>query len=323
MSEEQMLKKLVTIIGLAGSLLLSQNALAYKVAMVLPGNINDKSWNQSGYTSLVHLKDTYGAEIAYSEKVPQPDQAETLADYARQGYDLVIAHGGEFQGATERVARKFKDTTFLINNGTEAGKNVATLGFSFEQMGYLAGYVAAKQSKSGVIGYIGAQQVLAYVNLMKGYEQGAKAAKSDVKVLVAWTNDWDDIAKGKEAALSQISQGADVVFPTMDNAVVGSLQACKEKGVKGIGIYYDAITDWPDTVIQSVIANLSNALASIMADPINKDELLTGQQYSIGLETPSAAGLGSYAAGISQEIRDAVEQIKADIVAGKITINLE
>jgi len=318
-----MLKKLITMVGLAGSLLLSQNAMAYKVAMVLPGNINDKSWNQSGYNSLVNLKESYGAEIAYSEKVPQPDQAETLADYARQGYDLVIAHGGEFQGAAKRVARQFTNTTFLVNNGTEAGKNVATLGFAFEQMGYLAGYVSAKQSKTGVIGYIGAQQVLAYVNLMKGYEQGAKAANKDVKVLVAWTNDWDDIAKGKEAALSQISQGADVVFPTMDNAVVGSLQACKEKGVKGIGIYYDAISDWPDTVIQSVIADLSNALASIMADPIKKGELLKGQQYSIGLETPSAAGLGSYADGVSQQVRDEVEKIKEDIIAGKITINLE
>ena len=66
----------------------------FKAAIVMPGNITDQSWNQAGYEGLMNAKKALGIEVAFSEKVAQPDQAEALADYARRGYDVVIGHGG-------------------------------------------------------------------------------------------------------------------------------------------------------------------------------------------------------------------------------------
>ncbi len=114
------------IIGLflAAAVLSTGPALAdsLKVAMVLPGNISDKSWNQAGYEGLMRVKTELGFDVAYSEKVAQPDQAEAMADYARRGYNVVIGHGGEFQEAAFHVARKYPDTLFVINNGTRQPK---------------------------------------------------------------------------------------------------------------------------------------------------------------------------------------------------------
>ena len=171
-------------------------------------------------------------------------------------------------------------------------------------------------TKTGTGAFIGAQQIAFSLQLLQGYENGFKAAKSDGKVLVAWTNDWDDIAKGKEAALTVISQGADMVFPTMDNAIVGSYQAVKEQGKNAFGIYYDTYADWPDIILQSSVMKWDAALLDMIT--IAKDGKLEGKQYMIGFESPDAAGIGSYGPSVPEEVRKEVAQIIEDIKSGKL-----
>lgn len=288
----------------------------FKAAIVLPGVITDKSFNQAGYEGMTRAADKLGIEFAFSEKTAQPDQPQALSDYARRGYDVVIGHGGEFQESVERVARRFPDTRFIIVNGTKPGGNVSTMSFDFPGLGYVMGYLSGKMSKSGKGGYIGAQKLKFYVELGEGFAKGFKDARPDGEVFTAWTNDWDDVAKGKEAALNQISQGADVIFPSMDNAVVGSLQGAKEQKKKAIGIYYDAIADWPDTVLQSAIFDLRNALVTILATA--KDGKLEGKAYIYGLETPEATRIGTYHASVPEDLQKEVSGLIDKIKAGKI-----
>src|SRR5271165_401254 len=75
-----------------------------KVAMLLPGSINDQSWNAVGYKGLMKLK-ADGWETAYSENVQAADEVEALRDYAKRGYDLIIGHTGRFLSAATRVGR--------------------------------------------------------------------------------------------------------------------------------------------------------------------------------------------------------------------------
>lgn len=291
----------------------------FKVAIVLPGVITDKSFNQAGYEGVERASKNLGVDFAYSEKTAQPDQPEALADYARRGYNLVIGHGGEFQESVDRVASRFPDTKFLIVNGTKAGGNVAAMSFNFPEVGYAMGYVAGKTSETGKGGYIGAQQILFYVQLGEGFEKGFKAARPDGEVFTAWTNDWDDVAKGKEAALNLISQGADVIFPSMDNAVVGSLQGVQEQGKMGIGIYYDAIADWPDTVIQSAIFDMRSALGDVIKLAANGK--LEGKSYIFGLETPDAARIGSYSDRVSAETQAETKAVIEKLISGEISVD--
>lgn len=294
------------------------SAQDFKVAIVLPGVISDKSFNQSGYEGVERAAQALGAEFAYSEKTAQPDQPEALSDYARRGYSLVIGYGGEFQDSVDRIAPRFPETKFLIVNGTEAGGNVATMSFDFAEMGYAMGFIAGRSSQTGKAGYVGAQKIPFYVALGAGFEKGFKAARPDGEVYSAWTNDWDDVAKGKEAALNLISQGADVVFPSMDNAVVGSLQGVKEQGKMGIGIYYDAIADWPDTVIQSAIFDMRSALGEVIT--LASEGKLEGKSYVFGLEHPDAARVGSYSAKVPEAARPEIQQIIDKLASGEISV---
>ena len=313
------MKKLVKTLAMASGLFVLSGVLAetdFKVAIVLPGVITDKSFNQAGYEGVKKASEKLGIDFAFSEKTAQPDQPQALSDYARRGYDLVIGHGGEFQESVGRVARRFPQTQFLIVNGVEAGANVATMSFDFPGMGYVMGYIAGKSSKTGKGGYIGAQKLKFYVQLGEGFEKGFKAANPSGSVLTAWTNDWDDVAKGKEAALNMISAGVDVVFPSMDNAVVGSLQAAREKGVMGIGIYYDAMVDWPKTVIQSAILDMRSALGVVIAKAKQGD--LQGTTYKFGFETPEATRIGSYSERVPASVENEVKIMVEEIIVGRL-----
>jgi basic membrane protein A len=303
----------VAVIGVTGPAL----AESFKVAMVLPGNISDKSWNQAGYEGLMKVKNELGFDVAYSEKVAQPDQAEAMADYARQGYNVVIGHGGEFQEAAAHVARKYPDTLFVVNNGSSTSENVALVSIDLPQVGYLTGYIAGKMTKTGKVGYICAQKIKQYVDLGLSYEKGFKVARPDGSAFTAWTNDWDDIAKGKEAALNQINQGADVIFPTMDNATIGSLQAAKEKGIYAIGMYYDAIADWPDIILNSAIVDWSQALFELFA-PVKQGKKLAGEKYLFDLNYPKVLNIGTYHAGVPEAVRAEVAGLLEKIKSGEI-----
>lgn len=306
----------------APALLLGTRAFAstpeMKAAIVMPGPITDHGWSQAGYEALKLAGEKLGIETGYSEKVAQPDQVESLSDYARRGFTHIIGHGGEFQDAVDRVARRFPDARFIVTNGQHAEGNVATADFYFSQPAYLLGFLAGRVTKSGKAGLIQAQKFKFTNDTLAGFTSGFTAARPDGEVFSTWTGDWEDVAKGKEAALNQISQGADIVWPTMDSATQGALQAVREKGAKAFGLYYDAITQWPDIILQSSILDVKALIVSLLTTA--KSEGLTGKNYKFDLNQPDVVRLGSFHPDITPEVVTEVEALTAKIKAGEFVV---
>ncbi|UWR12448.1 BMP family protein [Sulfitobacter mediterraneus] len=288
-----------------------------RAAIVMPGSISDNGWNQAGFEGLTQAGEALGFETAFSESVHQPEQIEVLSDYARRGYDLVIGHGGEFQDAVERVAIRFPETMFMVNNGLGTKENLANADFYFSQIAYLMGYIGGSMTQSDMIGIIAAQKFKFTTDTVVGYEAGAKAANPDVSVLVTWTGDWDDIAKGKEAALNQISQGADVVWPTMDSATLGSMQAVQEKGVYGIGIYRDAINEWPE-ILQSAILDVRGNMRSYLERAAVGE--LDGVLYRADMNNELAMRIGSFHPDIPAELVDEIAKLIDAMKSGALVV---
>lgn len=320
-----MISRRHTLFGLASSVTLigalrgaSAAGTQQKAAIALPGSITDGGWSEAGHAAMERAKKELGYDIAFTEKVLQPEQVEVLSDYARRGYNVIFGHGGEFQDAVERVASRFPQTNFVVTNGLKAAKNVATADFYFSQPAYLLGYLAGKMTKTGKIGLIAAQKFKFTTDTVAGYEAGAKAARPDTGVLVTWTGDWDDVAKGKEAAFSQISQGADILWPTMDSATTGSLQAVREKGAKALGLYYDAITKWPDIMLQSSILDVSAVIFDVLK--LAGAEGLQGKNYKFDLRNADTMRLGSYHSSVPQAVVAEVSELERKIKAGELVI---
>ena len=120
----------------------------FKIAIALPGTITDKAWNQSGYEGVNLAKQKLGAEVNFVEKVAQADQAETLTDFARRGYNVIFAHGGQFDASVEQIAAQFPKTFFVCVNGNLKGENIAALRIDHLQVSYLCGIIGASLTKS-------------------------------------------------------------------------------------------------------------------------------------------------------------------------------
>lgn len=312
---------LVGLIGAAASVLggAAGPAIAqeFKAAIVMPGNITDQSWNQTGYEAIELAKEELGIETAYSEKVAQPDQLEALSDYARRGYDVVIGHGGEFVDAVERAAERHPETLFVVTNGFVSADNIASVTFNFKHFGYVVGFLAGQMSEAGKAGYISAQKIQVATDLEEGFKQGFRSIHPDAEVLVAYTNDWDDVAKAKVAAENQLNEGADVVFPLLDNAQIGALQAAKAAEAWSFGVWQDIYDNWPDTVLQSAVMDFRIALVDFLR--LARDGEAEGKVYKFDVGT-EAGRFGTYNPAISEDVVQETEELIQKLKSGEMKV---
>lgn len=306
----------VAAAAVAGAMLAGAPAVQAerKVAIVLPGSITDQAFNQVLYEGVELVGKELGLEIAYSEKVKQADQAEHLEDYARRGYGLVFGAGGEFVESTKRAARRYPDTLFTCLNCALID-GVATVNYDNVSIGYLLGFTAGKVSTTGRIGIISGQDIKAARQVAEGLEKGIKAARGgDGEVLITFTNDWDDVAKAKEAAFGQISQGAEAIVPYLDNGIVGVMQGLEEKGKWGLGAITDLSANWPDTNLVSVAQNWRQAVLHVAREFVAGT--VERKNYLFGIGTRPLA-VGTISPKLPAAARAEVDRLVADLESGK------
>lgn len=292
-------------------------AKPFRVAMVLHGAINDKSWNEAGYNGLVKIKEELKVETAYQEKVALADAENAMRTFASQGYDLVIGHGDEFSEAGKVVAAEFPNVKFAVVNGAHTAPNLMSISMFDEQLTYLVGIVAAKMTKTGKVGFIGGLEIPPVVRNGNGMELGAKSVNPDIVVVKTIIGDFNDAAKGKEAALAMIEQGVDVIYYYVDQAMLGIQEAAKEKNVKLIGCIFDQHELAPDLILTSAIQDISTAI--MLAAKATMAGNFKGEVILYGLDS-GALFLAPFYGAVPKEVEDAVNQAKQDIIDGKIVV---
>src|SRR3981081_3166670 len=225
-----------------------------KAAVLLPGSINDQSWNAQGYAGVERLK-SMGWDVTYSENVQPADMTEALQDYARRGYNLVIGHNGRFLSAAEMVGPKYPKVSFVVGSGNAgSGKNVASLDFNNTQFGYLMGVLAARMSKTGKIGSVNGLEGLPNVVAQVGaYRKGAQSVRPDIQIHVSAIQTMGAAAVAKDGALSLIAWGADFVSGKLNAGQLGIIQAAKEKNVYANGRSLEHTGIAPDNLVTNIL----------------------------------------------------------------------
>ena len=257
----------VALAGLFGATFGSPAAQAadpLKVAAVLPGAINDQSWNSLGYQGLQSIEKEFGSEIAYSENVQPADQIDAIRDYVQRGFNVIFVHGGQFEDAAITVAEEAPDVTFFVTAGAKGnGKNVIALDAARDQMMYGLAYLGGKLSKSGKLGYFTSLEgIPAIVSSVCGFRAGAAAGNPDAQVSVIYLPDMEDVARAREAVLTLVGNGADFVVGDLNRGIQGVLDVSKEKGVLTTGRVGDHITLYPEGVVTAAIEDWANMYPS-------------------------------------------------------------
>jgi basic membrane lipoprotein Med (substrate-binding protein (PBP1-ABC) superfamily) len=255
-----------------------------RVGLVTPGSIADAAWNSGAYRGLVQIRDSLGLGVSHVEARTPAEQDEALRAYAAQGYDLVFAHGFEFQDAAERVSAQYPNTAFIITSGRRVEGNVAPLIFRLEEASYLAGMVAGGLTRTGILGFVGGIELPPIEAAYQGWVNGARAVNGEVEPRKIYLNSFDDAAAGREATLALIRVGADMFHHNADAAALGLFQAAKERpGVYVFGANADQSRLAPERVLGSATIDLPRAF------------LLVAREVKEGTWRPKveAFGLGS------------------------------
>lgn len=204
----------------------------------------------------------------------------SLRAFAERGYDVVIGVGFAQTPLIEAVAKDYPNVNFAIVDGVSQLPNVASLVFKEHEGSYLVGMIAARANKSGTIGFLGGMDIPLIHRFAEGYKQGAKSINPNINVLEGYVgnNDaaWNNPGKGKEISLSQMAQGADVVFAAAGNSGLGAFDAAEAKGKGGdgkakayaIGVDSNQNGVKPGFVLTSMVKRVDNAVYQIIVDAI-------------------------------------------------------
>lgn len=215
-------------------------------------------WDRAQFVGHQFLEEEYGWEISIAEAVDFPKLAETAAEFAENGYDIVIFTSSGHTDAWMEVAPQYPDTWFVLMSATETlpdCDNAVAWSPDFYVYGTMVGAVAAMASDSGIIGAIGGVPIPALTLSFSGIIEGAKAINPDTEVLISWVGDWDDVAKHSEVTRLQTEQGADVIFVVTGNATKGVYDGAEAGGALSIGYAADWYDDAPDAVLTSVLVD--------------------------------------------------------------------
>jgi basic membrane protein A len=226
-----------------------------KVAVLFPGVVTDQSWNQFGYEGLVRAEEECGVEIGYSEDVTQDEQIEVLRNYAAEGYDIIIGHGGEYADSIGMVGEEYPDLKFGVTDGSPMADNVSAKTLSFRQMGYLAGILACEMTETDHVAYVVGELLECTDQGAEGFEAGVETCGRDIELTYISTGSWSDVAKGREAGLALIDDGVDVLWHMLDTADAGLISAAEDRGVWAIGLYRDSSSLGPNAVLGSTLGS--------------------------------------------------------------------
>jgi basic membrane protein A and related proteins len=297
-----------------------------RVALVTDvGQLNDRGFNQLAYEGLKRAGKELGIQTRVVESASSADYVPNHTALARQGYNLVVGVGFAQGDAVATAAKQFPNTKFAIidvDQTTLKGKpkNVVGLLFKEQEAGYLAGYLAgleAKRENANTIGSVGGYKEPPVDRFIAGYQAGAKEAMPGIQTLNGYSSDWDDQAKCKEIALSQIARGAKIVFQVAGGCGLGALSAAKEKNVWGIGVDADQSFLGPH-VLTSAQKRVDEAVFRTIRTVVDGN-WRGGLNVTFGLAQDGVA-LGKISPKVPQDDIRALEDIERRLRQGEITV---
>ncbi len=333
----------------------SGTAKKLKVGVVTDvGGPDDKSFNQTSIAGLNKaIQDgLIDPSSKYLQSRQQTDYSKNIEEFISQGYDMVVTIGFLLGVDTATEAKKNPNVKFAIvdytypdcapgaKEGTDCGSstaisNVLGLHFNIQEATFQAGYLAAALSKTKKVGTFGGINIPPVVDFSVGFEGGIhyyNKQHNDNVQLIGWntakndgvfTNTFTDPAKGKQSALSLIDEGADIILPVAGSTGNGAFTAAQERKVYAIGVDTDQCVSIPDACPVLITSNMKRTDTAVYnAIKAAVDGSFKGGVYTATLAN-GGVGLAPYhnnASMVSDALQKELDQIKADIIAGKIDI---
>lgn len=318
---------------------------AFKACMVSDaGGFDDKSFNQTSYKGLTDAKAQLGVDMGQVESTNTADFAKNIQSMVDAKCNIIVTVGFLLSDDTVAAAKANPNIEFAIVDdnpeGSAAIKNLKPLVFNTAESSFMAGYLAASQSKTGKVGTFGGMKIPTVTIFMDGFAQGVgyynQQKNANVQVLgwdagrqdgqfVPQPNPFDNVAGGLQTAQNLTSQGADILFPVAGPAGQGALQAAKASGGNVNAIWVDtdgceSIADYCANIMTSVYKGMDVAVFDTIKAA--KEGNFSNEPF-VGTLANDGTGLSpfhEFDGKISAETKTELEKIRGDIESGAIKI---
>jgi len=250
-----MFNRLTSFLGVVlGVILLSSTTFAKdpKIGFIYIGPPGDHGWTYMHDQGRQDIEIDLGFKTTYIENVPEnADAVRAIRKLAASGHDLIFTTSFNYMDQTLEVAKEFPDVKFEHATGYMRTDNVATYSSRFYEGRTIAGHIAGKESKTGVIGYIASFPIPEVVRGINAFYLAASKVNPDIKVKIIWAYTWYDPGKEADAAQTLINQGADIIVQHTDT--YAPCQVAQKNGVKAFGQASNQYDFCPDAHLTAII----------------------------------------------------------------------
>lgn len=240
----------------------SQSVRTLKVALVAPSATNDLSWTQTMYSAVESLKTSQHLKLAVSaNEYVTSDAANIIREYASQGYNLVIGHGGQYGSIIQQLAPQFPKVSFAWGavSSTFDLPNVFAYEAEANEGGYVQGYMAGMLSKSHVLGVIGPIATGDDMLYVDGFVAGVRAENKSNVIHPVYTGSYSDDSLMATAAKTFVSDGADVLSATTQSSV-GALGIARSDKLPFFASDWSEASLAPHSVVSSQVYDWQSVL---------------------------------------------------------------
>ncbi len=318
----------------------SGTARPLRVGLVFDvGGRGDKSFNDAAYAGVELAVAQLGVKAEYIEPGEGSDRESGIRLLAARGFDLIIGVGFIFSDDMIGVARDYPTARFACVDYAKFDKhgfvlppaNMVALKFREEEGSYLVGAAAGLFSqgpkKNHAVGFVGGMDIPLIHKFESGYRAGVQKVCPQCQVLVGYAGTSGDAfknpAKGKELALAQYGEGAEVVFHAAGSTGLGVFEAARERGKLAIGVDADQWAEAPGFLLTSMTKQVDVSVLSVVRAV--KDGHFTGGVRVFGLKEGGVDYVYDEPRRgmIPKTVRDRVEVLRAEIIAGRIVVPSE
>lgn len=253
------------LVGCSGGNKEENNAVKIALVHTVTG-LGDNNMNDIAYAGLEKARDELGIEFTNVEPKEIADYEVLLNELAAtEEYDLIISLSVEQKDALEKVSANYPDQKFYTNSYILEGDNISSSEVIWEEFMFMAGYINAKLTTSGlyenlnddpIIGLVYANDTPQQTIPAAGYVAGAKLANPEVEVQQSVVGDFQDISRAKELAIGQYGEGVDIVQAFAGKAGLGVINAAGESDLYASGVSVNQNTIDPDHVIHTTLNRL-------------------------------------------------------------------
>jgi basic membrane protein A len=225
-------------VALAISLLAGNAVAAENVGFVYVTPIGDAGWSYQHNLGRLQMEKETGATSSYVENVAEGADAErVIREMAKRGDKIIFATSFGYMNYMLKVSEKFPDTAFVHATGYKMGDNMGIYNARFYEGRYLTGVIAGEMTTSNILGYVAAFPIPEVLQGINAFIRGARSVNPKAEVRVIWVNSWFDPGKERQASMTLMSQGADVLTHHTDSTA--AVQAAEDQGKYAIAYHSD------------------------------------------------------------------------------------